>query len=81
VSKMGELIDLGVKAGVVEKSGAWFSFDSVRLGQGRENSKVYLKANPEMADRIERAIRENAGLIADRILENAGPGEETDVEG
>ena len=73
VSKMGELIDLGVKAGVVEKSGAWFSFDSVRLGQGRENAKAFLKANPEMADRIERAIRENAGLIADRILENAGP--------
>ena len=76
VSKMGELIDLGVKAGVVEKSGAWFSFDSVRLGQGRENAKVYLKANPEMADRIERAIRENAGLIADRILDNDGPPDE-----
>jgi len=73
VSKMGELIDLGVKAGVVEKSGAWFSFDSVRLGQGRENAKTFLKANPEMADRIEHGIRENAGLIADRILENAGP--------
>ena len=69
VSKVGELIDLGVKAGVVEKSGAWFSFDSVRLGQGRENSKAFLKANPEMADKIEHAIRENAGLIAERILE------------
>jgi recombination protein RecA len=69
VSKVGELIDLGVKAGVVEKSGAWFSFDSVRLGQGRENSKAFLKANPEMADRIERTIRENSGLIAERILE------------
>jgi recombination protein RecA len=80
VSKMGELIDLGVKAGVVEKSGAWFSFDSVRLGQGRENAKVYLKTNPEMAERIERAIRENAGLIAERILENAGPSEEDDAE-
>ena len=72
VSKVGELIDLGVKAGVVEKSGAWFSFDSVRLGQGRENAKAFLKTNPEMADRIERAIRENSGLIAERILENAG---------
>jgi recombination protein RecA len=80
VSKTGELIDLGVRAGIVEKSGAWFSFDSVRLGQGRENAKAYLKANPEAADRIERAIRENAGLIADRILENAGPSDE-DVEG
>jgi recombination protein RecA len=81
VSKAGELVDLGVKAGVVEKSGAWFSFDSIRLGQGRENAKAYLKANPEMADRIEHAIRENAGLIADRILENAGPTEEDDAEG
>jgi recombination protein RecA len=81
VSKAGELIDLGVKASVVEKSGAWFSFDSIRLGQGRENAKAYLKANPEMADRIERAIRENAGLIADRILENAAPSDEDNAEG
>src|SRR4249919_2477932 len=80
ISKIGELIDLGVRAGIVEKSGAWFSFDSVRLGQGRENAKVYLKANPEMADRIERSIRENAGLVADRILENAGPSDEDDAE-
>jgi recombination protein RecA len=80
VSKAGELIDLGVKAGVVEKSGAWFSFDSVRLGQGRENSKAFLKTNPEMADRIERAIRENAGLIAERILEEDGHTEENDAE-
>jgi recombination protein RecA len=81
VSKTGELVDLGVKAGIVEKSGAWFSFDSVRLGQGRENAKAYLRANPEMSDRIERGIRENAGLIADRILENAGPSEEDAAEG
>ncbi|MBV9290721.1 MAG: recombinase RecA [Hyphomicrobiales bacterium] len=81
VSKSGELVDLGVKAGVVEKSGAWFSFDSIRLGQGRENAKAYLKTNPEMADKIERAIRENAGLIADRILENAGPSDEDDAAG
>jgi recombination protein RecA len=80
VSKAGELIDLGVKAGVVEKSGAWFSFDSIRLGQGRENAKAHLKANPEMADRIERSIRENAGLIAERILENAGPAEGDDAQ-
>ena len=73
VSKLGELVDLGVKAGVVEKSGAWFSYDSQRLGQGRENAKAFLRDNPEMADRIERAIRENAGLIAERILENADP--------
>jgi len=73
VSKTGELIDLGVKAGVVEKSGAWFSYDSQRLGQGRENSKNFLKANPQVADRIEQAIRENSGLIADRILDQIDP--------
>jgi recombination protein RecA len=75
VSKVGELIDLGVKAGVVEKAGAWFSYDSTRLGQGRENAKTFLKANPEMAKRIEAAIRDNSGLIADRILDNVDPGE------
>jgi recombination protein RecA len=75
ISKSGELVDLGVKAGVVEKSGAWFSFDSQRLGQGRENAKAYLKANPEAANRIEAAIRENSGLIAERILDNADPTE------
>ncbi|PNG27598.1 recombinase RecA [Methylocella silvestris] len=69
ISKIGELIDLGVKAGVVEKSGAWFSYDSQRLGQGRENSKAFLKAHPEIADKIELAIRENAGMIADKILD------------
>ncbi|WP_395697139.1 recombinase RecA [Methylocella sp.] len=71
VSKIGELIDLGVKAGVVEKSGAWFSYDSQRLGQGRENAKAFLRANPEIADKIERAIRENSGMIVDKILEAA----------
>ncbi|GDX38722.1 protein RecA [Methylocystaceae bacterium] len=78
VSKMGELVDLGVKAGVVEKSGAWFSYDSQRLGQGRENAKSYLKQNPEIALRIEQAIRENAGLIAERILDIAED-DETDA--
>src|SRR5208282_5434606 len=81
ISKTGELLDLGVRAGIVEKSGAWFSFDSVRLGQGRENAKAFLKTSPEAADKIERAIRENAGLIADRILENAGPSDEDDAGG
>jgi len=79
VSKSGELIDLGVKAGVVEKSGAWFSFDSQRLGQGRENAKAFLKANPDIADKIGRAIRENSGLIAERILDNAEPNELDDA--
>lgn len=68
VSKTGELLDLGVKAGVVEKSGAWFSYDSQRLGQGRENAKTFLKQNQEVAGRIEAAIRQNAGLIAEKIL-------------
>ena len=69
VSKMGELIDLGVKAGIVEKSGSWFSYDSERIGQGRENAKNFLKENPEMAERIELAIRQSAGLLADQILD------------
>jgi len=64
ISKTGELIDLGVKANVVEKSGAWFSYNSQRLGQGRENSKTFLKENPAIADEIEGRIRQNAGLLA-----------------
>jgi recombination protein RecA len=81
VSKMGELIDLGVKAGIVEKSGAWFSYDSQRLGQGRENSKQFLRDNPEIAAKIEASIRQNAGLLADRILEDAVPTDEDLDEG
>jgi recombination protein RecA len=77
ISKVGELVDLGVKAGVVEKSGAWFSYDSQRLGQGRENAKTFLKANPLMAEKIERSIRENSGLIADKILDQI---DEKDIE-
>ncbi|MFI5012599.1 MAG: recombinase RecA [Hyphomicrobiales bacterium] len=73
VSKLGELVDLGVKAGIVEKSGAWFSYDSQRIGQGRENAKQFLRQHPEMAARIEGSIRQNAGLIAERILHDAGP--------
>jgi len=76
VSKIGELIDLGVKAGIVEKSGAWFSYDSQRIGQGRENAKQFLRQHPEMAHRIEASIRQNSGLIAERILQDAGPDEE-----
>jgi recombination protein RecA len=68
VSKVGELVDLGVKVGVVEKSGAWFSYDSQRIGQGRENAKTFLKQNPDVAARIEAAVRQNSGLIAEKIL-------------
>ncbi|MFC3227396.1 recombinase RecA [Marinibaculum pumilum] len=65
VSKTGELLDLGVKAGVVEKSGSWFSFDSQRIGQGREQAKTFLKENAEIATQIEAAVRESAGLNPD----------------
>ncbi len=81
ISKVGELIDLGVKAGMVEKSGSWFSFDSQRLGQGRENAKSFLRENPDIANRIEAAIRQNSGLVAERILENATPSAEDLDEG
>ena len=64
VSKTGELIDLGEKAGVVEKSGSWFSHDGTRIGQGRENAKNYLKEHPEVAQAIEQKVRENAGILA-----------------
>ena len=64
VSKTGELIDLGDKAGVVEKSGSWFSYDGQRIGQGRENAKTYLKEHPEVAQAIEQKVRENAGILA-----------------
>ncbi len=81
VSKMGELIDLGVKAGIVDKSGAWFSYDSQRLGQGRENAKQFLRDNPEIANKIETSIRQNAGILADRILDEATPTDEDLDEG
>src|SRR5450432_1821499 len=83
VSKTGELVDLGVKAGVVEKSGSWFSYDSQRIGQGRENAKAFLKANPDIADRIEAAVRANSGLIAEKILagEEEGDDKAEEAEG
>jgi recombination protein RecA len=68
VSKRGELIDLGVQAGVVEKSGSWFSYDGQRIGQGRENAKTFLKENPAIGEAIEHAIRSNAGLVADAMI-------------
>ncbi len=77
VSKVGELIDLGVKAGIVEKSGAWFSYNSQRLGQGRENAKQFLRENEALATEIEAAIRQNAGVIADSILKG-DPEEDAD---
>lgn len=68
ISKTGELLDLGVKAGIVEKAGAWFSWDSQRLGQGRENARQYLKDNPEAARTIEQGVRESSGLLGEVLL-------------
>ncbi|MBC7496604.1 MAG: recombinase RecA [Sphingomonadaceae bacterium] len=78
ISKTGEILDLGVKANVVEKSGAWFSYDSVRIGQGRENAKKYLKENPEMRDRIEKAVRDNAAGLGEALM--VGPSGDDDAE-
>ena len=76
ISKMGELVDLGVKAGVVEKSGAWFSHDSQRIGQGRENAKQFLRENPKMADAIEKKIREQSSTISEALMvADTGDGE------
>ena len=77
VSKVGEVLDLGVKAGLVEKSGAWFSYDSIRIGQGRENAKSYLLENPEMAARIEKSIRGKTDEVGEVLM--AGPSEEGDA--
>ncbi len=77
VSKVGEILDLGVKAGLIEKSGAWFSYDSIRIGQGRENAKVYLKENPEIADRIDRAIRGKTDEVGEALM--VGPSADDDI--
>ena len=71
ISKMGELLDLGVAAGIVEKSGAWISYNGQRIGQGRENAKNFLRENKELADAIEAAIRQNAGLVGDQMLDQS----------
>ena len=78
VSKTGELLDLGVKSGIVEKSGAWFSYDSQRLGQGRENSRQFLKDNPGIAEAIEKGVRESSGLLSEALL--SGPEEGADAD-
>jgi recombination protein RecA len=76
ISKVGELVDLGARAGIVEKTGAWFSYNGERIGQGRENTKAFLKEHPKIAADIEKAIRQNAGLIVDKMLEAAPEGDE-----
>src|SRR5215204_6272402 len=80
ISKTGELLDLGVKAGVVEKSGSWFSYDSQRIGQGRENAKTFLKENPDIAAKIEAAVRGNSGVIADKIAEGEAEDDADDAD-
>ena len=77
ISKTGEILDLGVKAGLVEKSGAWFSYDSIRIGQGRENAKQYLKDNPEVAERLERSIRGKTEEVAEALM--TGPEGDEDL--
>jgi recombination protein RecA len=77
ISKNGELIDLGVAAGVVEKSGAWFSYNSQRIGQGRENAKTFLRENPAIAAEIEKAIRQNAGIVAGHMMDGSTPAEDS----
>jgi recombination protein RecA len=82
ISKTGELVDLGVKAGAVEKAGAWISYDGQRIGQGRENAKAFLKENPQVAAQLEKAIRQSAGLIVDQLLatpDDADAGEAAEV--
>ena len=73
IHKVGEILDLGVKAGLVEKSGSWFSYDSVRIGQGRENAKQYLKENPDMAKRIENAIRGRTEEVSEALMVGVEP--------
>jgi len=76
ISKTGELLDLGIKAGIVDKSGSWFSFGSERIGQGRENAKQYLRDRPERAAEIEAKIRQNAGLVSEALLSGGDSGED-----
>ena len=79
ISKVGELLDLGVKAAVVEKSGAWFSYDSQRIGQGRENAKQFLRDHRSLADAIEAKVREHSGVIANLMLTTADETEEAEA--
>ncbi len=78
ISRTGELLDLGVTAGIIEKSGSWYSYNSERIGQGRENAKRFLAENPELADQIEQAIRANAGIVAEQIMK---PGDDAGESG
>ncbi len=80
ISKMGELIDLGAKANIIEKSGAWYAYKGEKIGQGKENAKQYLKNNLNIAAEIEIAIRANAGLISDKLEGNLLSKEKVEVK-
>ena len=80
ISKLGELLDLGVAAGLVEKSGSWFSYGEQRIGQGRENAKNFLREHPEMANELEGAIRQNAGLVQEKMMDESLSEEEDDAK-
>jgi len=80
ISKTGELIDLGAKAGIVEKSGSWFSYEGNRIGQGRENAKLFLAQNKDVAAKIEAQIRQNAGLIGQALTHGGGEDEAEPAE-
>ena len=76
ISKTGELLDLGVSAGLVEKSGSWFSYGNQRIGQGRENAKTFMRENPDIANELETAIRSNAGLVQEQMMDTSISNEE-----
>ena len=76
ISKTGELLDLGVSAGLVEKSGSWFSYGNQRIGQGRENAKTFMQENPDIANELETAIRSNAGLVQEQMMDTSIANEE-----
>ena len=80
ISKVGELIDLGAKAGIIEKSGAWYAYNGEKIGQGKENAKEYLEKNPKTADEIEKLVREKAGMIARELEGNPSPKEKISKE-
>jgi len=69
ISKTGELVDLGVESEIIEKSGSWYSYKTERIGQGRENAKTFLKENPDIAEEIETLIRQNSGIVNEKMLE------------
>ena len=80
ISKVGELVDLGAKAGVVEKSGAWYAYKGEKIGQGRENAKIYLEKNPNIATEIEKVIRDKAAAISKELEGNPSPNEKISKE-